>query len=351
MAHWSTAPPIKKEAMVKPGHTLTIGPLTFRADYEPADSFMSSDEPAPAPNGAATAADIATASATTATASAPEEPTGDIGAAEERDAATITQTAKPSDTPGELEFEEFSVDDLAELDIPAAVGGGDDAEADEAVEVTAPAANASEAAVADASAPTADEEVSFDDGLGVEFDLDELGGDELGDAPAAEEDGDLSLDITEETSEAAPAVAAAETDDIVADFDLSEEAAPEAAPPANKAADSLDNLLDDDLGFDLKDVGEPAADTAESDEAADDLGFTLEDLEESPAEAAPEAAPAAEADEGADDALTFDLAGAEASEESTDQPAKDAGSKLKLGEEQAGGGDSDMSRFMKELGL
>ena len=33
-----------KEAMVKPGHTLTIGPLTFRADYEPADSFIRSDD-------------------------------------------------------------------------------------------------------------------------------------------------------------------------------------------------------------------------------------------------------------------------------------------------------------------
>ena len=47
--------PIKKEAMVKPGHTLTIGPLTFRADYEPADSFIDSDDPVQQPNGAATA--------------------------------------------------------------------------------------------------------------------------------------------------------------------------------------------------------------------------------------------------------------------------------------------------------
>ncbi|HVU86121.1 MAG TPA: FHA domain-containing protein [Pirellulales bacterium] len=339
--------PIKKEAMVKPGHTLTIGPLTFRADYEPADSFMSSDEPAPAANGAATDAGIATAA--TAMVNTAEEATRDIGAAEEGAPATITQTAKPSDTPGELEFEEFSVSDLAELDMPAEIGSDESAEEAIADEAPAPAQAAS---VAPAAA--ADEEVSFDDDLSVEFDLNDLGEADLA-------DGNLGAAPAEPASAAkepngpAPAVAAADSDDAVADFDLSDDSlsgdslSEGSAPAAKKSADSLDDLLDDDLGFDLKDLGEPAAAGTESGEAGDDLGFTLEDLEESPAEAAPEAAPAAEAAD--EDAMTFDLAESEVTAEGPDEPAKDAGSKLKLGEEKGPAGDSEMSRFMKELGL
>jgi hypothetical protein len=248
-----------------------------------------------------------------------------------------------------LEFEEFSVDDLAELDMPADADTESSEDASIAAESPTPAA----AAPAQAASPAAEEEISFDEDLGMEFNLDDLGGADLSDAsaeesPAAqEEDGILSLDIAEEIT----ASAAADLNDVVADFDLSEEP----AQAEQKSADSLDGLLDDDLGFDIKDLGEPAAEESNSSEAGDDLGFTLEDLEESPAafdadEAAPaDAAPAAESAE--DDTLTFDLADSDAADADTGTPAKDAGSKLKLGEEKGAGGDSEMSRFMKELGL
>ena len=154
----------------------------------------------------------------------------------------------------------------------------------------------------------------------------------------------LSLDIQKESSGLSAAIDAADADNAVADFEVSDEP----APAAKKPADSLDDLLDDDLGFDLKDLAEPAAEEAGSGDAGDDLGFTLEDLEEPPAEAAPEEAPAAEA---ADDTLTFDLSDADSPDASTDKGGKDAGSKLKLGEEKGPAGDSEMSRFMKELGL
>jgi predicted component of type VI protein secretion system len=42
-----------KESMLKPGHTVTVGPLTFRAEYEPADAFLGGDEPDDAVNGVA----------------------------------------------------------------------------------------------------------------------------------------------------------------------------------------------------------------------------------------------------------------------------------------------------------
>lgn len=330
--------PIKKEAMVKPGHTLTIGPLTFRADYEPADSFIGGDEPVPAANGAATEAGMDVGSATTAISNVAEESTRDFGGPEEGTTASIMQTARPSDTPGELEFEEFSVDDLAEFEMPAEVGStSDDSGENASIAAETPAPSA--AAPAQAGSPAAEEEISFDDDLEMEFNLDDLGGDASAEAsPAAEEDGILSLDSAEPTVTAA----AADLDDAIADFDLSDEP----APAANKPADSLDDLLDNDLGFDLKDLGEPTADAGAGD-AGDDLGFTLEDLEEPAAEVAEEA-PAAEA---ADDTLTFDLSDAESPDADADKPAKDAGSKLKLGEEKGPGGDSEMSRFMKELGL
>ncbi len=335
--------PIKKEAMVKPGHTLTIGPLTFRADYEPADSFIHSDEPVPTQANGATAPRMTTGSATTAMPSVSEEPTRDIGSAEEASPAKITQSTKPSDTPGELEFEEFSAEDLAELDMPAA-------HADSDGDLAAPLEN-EESAPVEAAAAGGDEVMSLDDDLGMEFNLDDLADAPAEEAPAAEADDMLSFEAVEDvpaaTEDALPGLGA---DDELAAFDLSDEpAAPAAKAEAGKAADPLDGLLDDvGAEFDLNDLAEPAA--AEED-AGDDLGFTLEDLEETPAE---EPAVQAAAVEEEDDAMTFDLAGDASAPEPpatpAKKPAKDAG-KVPLGEEKPSGGESDMSSFMKELGL
>ncbi|HEY4310599.1 MAG TPA: FHA domain-containing protein [Pirellulales bacterium] len=343
--------PIKKEAMVKPGHTLTIGPLTFRADYEPADAFINSDE-SPDSNGAG-----AIASATIATKSAPnvpEEATRDIGGSEESSPATITQTTKPSDTPGELEFEDFSAADLAELDMPAVVdseGDAGDFDADDLAvgdldaELPAPALDPP-------SAPSAakgiDEEISFDDDLEVEFDLNDLSDEPKAASSAADEDaGELmSLDAIDDSP-------VGTADDELAAFDMP------ATPPAAKkeSAKADDGLLDDgDLAFDLddlQDLGEPVSSGADGE--ADDLGFTLEDIEEIPAETTS----TVDADMEEDDGLTFDLAGDADSAPEPEPPAPAAAAKkpvkdsakVPLGEEKPAGGEADMSSFMKELGL
>ena len=95
-----------KESMVKPGHTVTIGPLTFRADYEPADAFIRSDddEPLSGTNGAADETSLI------------DESAADSKAAK---AAGLKQTTKPSETPaaGELEFEELGPEDVGDVEL------------------------------------------------------------------------------------------------------------------------------------------------------------------------------------------------------------------------------------------
>ena len=172
---------------------------------------------------------------------------------------------------------------------------------------------------------------------------------ELNDAPAepakaeaANDDDLLGFDAAEAAVDALPDIEP--TEDNLS-FDLTDEPAAPAAKAESPAELSLD---DGDLGFELEATLDPAP--AEEDAGGDDLGFTLEDLEESPAEmAAPKDDEAGEQDE----ALAFDLA----EPEPEPAPAKagtkkaDTAGKVPLGEEKAPGGDSEMSRFMKELGL
>ena len=105
-----------KESMVKPGHTLTIGPLTFCADYEPADSFIRSDQP----DQPAMANGKAAAEAGMADEAAPDSRSAK--------AAALAQTAKLSDTPpaGDLEFEELGPEDGGDIELPAMVDVTDD---------------------------------------------------------------------------------------------------------------------------------------------------------------------------------------------------------------------------------
>jgi hypothetical protein len=194
--------------------------------------------------------------------------------------------------------------------------------------------------------------MSLDDDLGVEFNLDDLAEAPADEAPGTVADDVLSFEAVEDapTAAAEDALPGLDAGDELAAFDVSDEpAAPAGKALAAKGADPLDGLLDDvDAEFDLKDLAEPAA---TEEDAGDDLGFTLEDLEEPPVE---EPAAQAAADEDGDDAMTFDLAGDAGEPEppapAAKKPVKDAG-KVPLGEEKPTGGESDMSSFMKELGL
>jgi len=324
-----------KEAMVKPGHTLTIGPLTFRAEYEPADAFMDSESPAPA-NGSATVAGAAKGVTQLLPTGAEDETawnSADAGLTPT--ATTTTQPTKASDTPqvGGLEFEEIGSDDLGELDMPTAIDSKDDLAA--AIES------------ADQAIAAGGDDLSLDDDLGMSFDLDDTSN-----APAAAAAEEIvEFEVSEKSS--APdndlAIPSLESDDELMSFDLTEDS----STPA--ASGSVDALLDDDLGFEAAPLSKSAS---PADDLADELGFTLEDLEE------PVLGPPALDDppEDAEDVeMTFEIAEPDAPEPApkpAPKPAvakpvaKDtAATKVPLGEEKSSGGDAGMSAFLKDLGL
>ena len=138
--------------MVKPGHTLTIGPLTFRADYEPADSFMSVGRPRPSTQRRGDRHRQAAGSATTAMELWREKNLpGILEVPEEGTTGDDYANYKAFGHSRRLEFEEFSVDDLAELDMPAEVGSADGG-SDIGIESEGDAENA---IAAETSAPTA----------------------------------------------------------------------------------------------------------------------------------------------------------------------------------------------------
>ena len=285
-----------KEAMVKPGHTLTIGPLTFRADYEPADSFIQADDPA-----------------------TPETASGAVVTATVAQAA---QATKPSDTPaaGELEFEEIGPDDDSGFGLPSQVDVKDEA---------------------------ADNAFAVDDDMAIDFDLDDAAAPPAAAAPAATDDV-MSFDLLDEAGDNAPHDALpdlAPADDILAFTPAKPSASPAAAAPAEISLD------DGDLGFEIADMPEPANPATEE---LDDLGFTLEDLQESPASPAADSTLDKEAE---DELLSFELAEPEPEPEPEVKPAvakavaKKADNKVRLGEEKPSGADAGVSSFMKELGL
>jgi predicted component of type VI protein secretion system len=302
-----------KEAMLKPGHTLTVGPLTFRADYEPADSFIRADEPDGTVAGKGVAASA----------------TAEV-------AATTVAPAKPSDTPvaGELEFEEVGIDDGDGIDLPPVPESSDEAGTE------LPVAEAAEPAgeVADAE-PALDAELALDDDLDLSLAFDE----------SAEAAGDDVAAVVEDAPAEPAAAQSAKSDDPLGELEpadeiLSFELADEPAESAKAEEPAAASLDDGALGFELED---PKLSGDSSEGAADELGFTLEDLEEPPV--MPE--PASEAN-GED--IEFEVA--EPEPEPAPAPAKKGkpapeAAKVKLGEEPTSGGESDMSRFMKELGL
>jgi pSer/pThr/pTyr-binding forkhead associated (FHA) protein len=318
-----------KESMVKPGHTLTIGPLTFRADYEPADSFIRSEDPdEPMLANGAAAADSGIA----------DEAAADTRSAK---AAALEQTTKLSETPasGELEFEELGPEDGGDIELPAIVDVNDDLGSD------SDDSEHGSKGVALGSADTgADDEFGLDDDLAMALDDLNDGAPAAAEAkPGAGEDL-LAFEVTEDTDfQAAP--------DALPDIepvsdDLSFDLVDEPTEPAKSEAPTTAALDDGDLGFDLESLGEPASPAADD---ADDLGFTLEDLDETPAAAPAPAEPAKS--NGKDASLSFDVAEPKPAKAAAKKGTADPAAKVPLGEEKPSGGDSEMSRFMKELGL
>jgi FHA domain len=306
-----------KESMVKPGHTLTIGPLTFRADYEPADSFIRSDD-ADSPDDVDTGV---TAAGTDATENGmPDDATADITATKVTAAAAIAQAVNVSETPpsGELEFEDFGAEDLGELGLPPLVDAVSD---DQNGHIE------KEALLADAAEASDDLVALDDDDFALAFESGELP------VPAAE------------AAEAAPvpdALSDKESDDDILSFDMTDE--PALPADADADADLASLLADDDAGFEVSGAGEPAAQPAEPE---DDLGFTLEDLEDPPSLPAVEEA----SEEEAGDLLSFEVAEPTPPKGHAKQTGSDKGAKVSLEEEKSSGENSDMSGFMKELGL
>ncbi len=301
-----------KESMVKPGHTLTVGPLTFRAEYEPADSFIRADDVDPA----------AAATIGSGPDVLPEMATDT--------SLSDNSATKVSDTPGELEFEEFGADDLGELSLP-----------DESS--SAPTEALSTAGLS--AAASSDDEFTLDDNMAVEFDLDETGP-----APvASSEEEEVSLEFIEDAAAEKPAV---DLPDLNADDDV----AFDLDAPAAGGGDAMPEISledDNDLGFDMSafEEEEPkaAAPAAAAAEEGEELSFTLEDLEEGPSLDMPAAAEASSEEE----VEAFEIVD---EPKPAAKPAKAAAgkgdaAKVQLGQEKSSGKDSEMSAFMKELGL
>lgn len=387
-----------KESVLKPGHTLTVGPLTFRADYEPADAFIRGDEPVGA-NGAA--------SLTTPDLESPE--------ARAKAAPQKLETVHLSETPtsGEMEFAEVELHDAGadgDLDLPAmdddltvdapndkptsaAKAAGDAASDDEFSDAlvlednelefdeltdTAPStpkppsldSSASAPSVADAvqangqaAAAGKADEVDLSDAIGS----DALGGDALGDLDA--EDDFLTFDLDDAPAKAAPAQESAQASAATPDDASTAEPADafDAAPVDDLSFDDLD------LAFDIKDdppAGKKPNAMAAEIEEVDELGFTLEDLDTPIAMKDPDEPAmngAEDNGEEEEEALEFELADPEPPKPAAKAPAakapvakvaagnstakKSDSSKVPLGEEKPSGGDAGASAFMKELGL
>ena len=340
-----------KESMLKPGHTLTIGPLTFRADYEPADAFIHGDDSA-SPNGAAALTtpntDVLDAAPDKSATPPPMKKT-----------ALLTETS-PAE---ELEFEDLESHDALDLDLP--LPADDDLTVDAAVDKVDSSATVE-------SAAELDDALMLDDDAGLSFD-------EVTDtAPAAvlPPSGLESVPLESADDGAASPVGddlaeLGSSDDLLS-FDLDDE------PSFTATKDALPEVAldDDNLGFEIKDElpssngssangaasanGAPSTSGAESE--MDDLGFTLEDLEATPAPVLEESH--AVETNGEEEALDFEIAEPEppkaaagkatASKASAGKASAkngEGGAKVPLGEERASGADSEMSRFMKELGL
>ena len=249
-------------------------------------------------------------------------------------AATAVGPAKPSDTPaaGELEFEEVGIDDGEGIDLPPVVESSDELAmelpGDEPAEPVAAAANAE---------PDVEAELALDDDLELSLDLN---------APAEAAVDDIAAVVEDVAPDASEKISGGKSEDPLGELDpaddfLSFDPADEPELEPAKAEQPPAAVPDDGtLGFELEDP-KTSGDSAEE---VDELGFTLEDLEETPA--LPE--PASEAN-GED--VEFEVAEPEPPPAKKGKPASETGAKVKLGEEKAPGGASDMSRFMKELGL
>jgi hypothetical protein len=384
-----------KESMLKPGHTVTVGPLTFRAEYEPADAFLGGDDDAL--NGVAdTATGQSGVGGSNRTAAAPTF-NGEFDAG--HDAVDSAASAEIQNGAAEevLDFgSEEPADDLA-LDF-----GGDETLSMQITEETTDLQSlespegmpALESAEFDASEftpndPTSEGPATVEDDLDLAFSLDEVDS-PVSEAVHVESSDDLALDFEESTDFAAPQAALAEpavSESAEFDLDLGGDPNPE---PAAGAAE-IDNLLPaagegDDLAFDFLAEDSPAAAApSESPEFAssDDGEFSLagddDELDFGATEPAPAAAGGDDFDLGEDDGGTFNLAddsapapSAESANSAEADPldfgseeevtfdlsdgteetvAEDKAAKPAAGKKKPADEDDEMSDFLKELGM
>jgi hypothetical protein len=326
-----------KESMLKPGHTVTVGPLTFRAEYEPADAFLGGDEPEDAVNGTA-ATGLTSAGESNRTAAMPtfkgefeneqEHEELDFGGADASPNGAAEEVldfgAAETAVESELEFggdETLSMEiaeettDLNSLESPEGMAALESAEFD-ASEFTPTDPNLASLGSSESDGPA-----TIEDDLDVAFSLDDVDGETM-EAVHVESSDDLAIDFGEETETAPQAAvstptaepAAAEASDF--DLDVGEELSLE--PAAGESADVADLLPaggdEDDASFDfLADDAPAAGDAAESPAAEGDEEFSLagdDDLDFGSSEpaAAENASAEGSFDLGEDDGGTFDLA-------------------------------------------
>ncbi|MBI2825553.1 MAG: FHA domain-containing protein [Planctomycetia bacterium] len=297
-----------KEAILKPGHTLTIGPLTFRAEYEPADAIIQGEVPDSSPH-----RDAGIAGTTAAVASVPE-----VTALDE------------VESPGVLEKEIAATADAQDMEVPAAPTSG-------ALDLGDDELTPTSGGVLDLP-PLMD----MDDDLSLGIDTAEPGTIEPVASPAAAD------------AEPAMEVEFAAEDDLDLELDQVEtvptpaatEPAVQSAPPAagaDEALPDLDALPELDLG-------------------EDDLAF---DLLEEPDESPQEKDAAAPADEADDEVMTFEVedpeapaapakpappARAKTAANGESAPGNHKGKPAKANEE-ASAEEDEMSKFLKELGM
>jgi len=402
-----------KESMLKPGHTVTVGPLTFRAEYEPADAFLGGDDPDEAVNGSAESAvgltsvnesnrtaaiptfngEFEGGSETAGSSVADDDEELDFGAPEAsaNDAAEDVLDfggSEPADESG-LDFggdETVSMEiadettDLGSIESPEGMAALESSEFD-ASEFTS-----TDPGVAALGSTESDGPATVEDDLDMAFSLDEIDG-PVTEAVHVESSDDLDLEFGEATDAAPEAVAAAPAAEPAAessdfDLDLGDDFALE--PAADSAAD-VEDLLPagaeaDDSSFDFSDDTPAASGAVESPAAEGDEEFSLagdDDLDfGGPAEVSAGAAAAAEFDLE-DDGGTFDLADdspapAAAAEPAADSEALDFGVEEEVSFDLEGTADEpdpaktdpkgpakkkpadeddEMSDFLKELGM
>jgi len=327
-----------KESMLKPGHTVTVGPLTFRAEYEPASAELDNDSPEESINGtSATATGATGVSETNRTAamdSFDDELNLDPGTAEQPGLAAPASAAQADAVEEMVDFGEAdAVDDLA-LDF-----GGDETLSLPVMEETTDLqglespASSSELESMDFGAleasptPSTDvsDSLSTEDDLGLDFSLDELDPAPT-EAVHVESSDDLALDFGEEFSLESPEMASPEAVAEVAsvepaaddpgDFDL--EVSDDFSLEMGGDAGNIDDQLpvgdkSDETSFDfLSDgapaaatpsAGAPSADAVEPPSAEDDFSFASDsdDLDFGLADESPAAAAGEETD------LAFEL--------------------------------------------